>query len=284
MKKILLACLLLFFITLTLHAQDEGAAVAQQRFENDKGIYIAAGPAFALGKNLGDYSTGLSFEVGFLKRLNKVMSIGPNISYLAFKYDADKTYPYYYEAANDDAIELELTGGDVAILSAGFTLKLNFVPVGDNTKVSIYGIGTPFVSYSTRSELSGAGYFYEDFDFDGVYDDPNPNSNLFPDEWDASAFPVLEKESKVSGGLHVGFGADFVPTKAVAFFIQATFSYTLPITYVSTEDYLKDATKYEDENSTIYYEAGPTYYDEEFPVVKNGFSALSIKAGVSFNF
>lgn len=282
MKKTLLNVLILMILFTTLQAQDEGTAVAQQRFENDKGIYVAGGPAFTLGSNLGDYSTGLSFEVGFLKRLNKVMSIGPNISYLSFKYDADETYPYYYDESLDNAIELELSGGDVSILSAGFTLKLNFVPVGDNTKVSLYGIGTPFVSYTSRGELSGAGYFYKDFDLDGVYTDPNPDPSLFPDEWNSDAFPVLKKESKVSGGIHVGFGAEFVPTSAVSFFVQATFSYTLPITYVSTEDYFEG--EYVDANGTTYYDANPTYYDEEFPVVKNGFGALSVKAGVSFNF
>ena len=87
MKKILFSCLFLFFIAFTISAQDEGTAVAQQRFEHDKGIYISAGPSITLGKNLGDYSNGLSVEVGFLKRLNKVMSIGPAISYSNYKYD-----------------------------------------------------------------------------------------------------------------------------------------------------------------------------------------------------
>jgi len=39
-------------MTLTLRAQDEGAAVAQQRFERDKSIYISGGPSIPFGITL----------------------------------------------------------------------------------------------------------------------------------------------------------------------------------------------------------------------------------------
>lgn len=281
MKNLLLT-LVLFVLCLTAFAQDEGEAVAKARFERDKGFYLAGGLALPFGGKLEDYANGVSFEGGFLKRLNKVLSVGGNISYLSMKYDQDKTYPYYYDEDTNYAIELELEGGDVSMLSAGFVLKLNFIPVSDNSTLSVYGIANPFVAQSNRSEMKGRGYFYENLDSDGQWDDPV--SGLFPDEWDASGFPVLKKENKVTGGVHVGFGIEFMPVKAVSFFAQATISYTGAITYVSTNDYLSGATQYVDGNGTTYYDANPTYYDSEFPIVKNGFPAMSVKAGLSFNF
>jgi hypothetical protein len=270
------------FFSLSAVAQDEGLAVAKARFERSRGVYLSGGLALPFAGKLEDYGNGLSFEGGYLARLNKILSLGGNISYLNMKYDPGKTYPYYYSVDDNYAIELELEGGDVSMLTVGFVVKLNFIPVGDNTPISIYGIANPFVAQSSRSEMKGRGYFYENLQGDGQWDDPV--SGLFPDEWDASGFTILNSENKITGGIHVGFGIEFAPVKPVSFFAQATVSYTGAITYVSTNDYLTDAEQYVDGNNTIYYDAAPTYYNAEFPIVKNGFPALSVKAGVSFNF
>ncbi len=207
------------------------------------------------------------------------MSIGPNISYLSFKYDSDKTYPYYYDPVDDFAIESSLTGGDVSLVSVGFNFKLNFVPVGDNTVFSLYGIGNPFVSFVNRGECVQSGDLYSDDDFDGIYDDYSRSVDFEPMD-----YPALEKESKVSGGIHLGVGFEINPTKKVSFFGQATFSYTLPISYVATNSYLKDEDRYVDANGTIYYDAYESFYLDDFPIKKNGFTALSFKIGISFNF
>jgi hypothetical protein len=279
MKKFILGFLVLLLLSTSLYAQDEGTAVAQTRFERDKSIYIGGGPSIPFGDNLGDYSLGLNFEAGFFKRLNKVMSIGPNISYLSFKYDADETYPYYYDPTNDYAIESSLSGGDVSLLSIGFNFKLNFVPVSDNSVFSLYGIGNPFVSFVSRGECIQSGDFYEDIDGDIVYDDFSFSVDYSPDD-----YPALKEESKVSGGVHLGIGFEINPTKKVSVFGQATFSYTLPITYVATNSFLKEEDQYFDGNDRIYYDAEQSFYLDEFPIKENGFSALSFKLGVSFNF
>lgn len=281
MKNILLT-LMLFIFCLPAFAQDEGEAVAKARFERNKSLYIGGGLALPFGGKLEEYGNGVSFEGGFLSRLNKVLSVGGNISYLSMKYDQDKTYPFYYNVDYDYAIELELEGGDVTMLSAGFVLKVNFIPVSDNSVISIYGIANPFIAQSKRSEMKGRGYFYEDLDDDVIYTDPV--AGLFPDEWDASGFPVLKEETKITGGMQVGFGVEFMPVKPVSFFVQATVSYTGNITYVSTNDFLSKADQYVDGNGTIYYDADSTYYNPNFPILKSGFPALSVKAGLSFNF
>jgi hypothetical protein len=277
MKKIFLSFIFTLSIVSTLSAQDEGAAVAQERFVRDKSIYFGVGHALTLGKNLGDYSNGLSFEAGFLKKLNKVMSIGPSLIYSVYKYDKDKTYPYYYDPNNDEFYELYLEGGDVSMLSIGFTLKLNFIPVGDNSKFTIYGIGTPFVCSATRKELSAVGVYYY---FDGVEYQP------IAFETTADDFEQFKKESSITGGLNAGFGFEVMPSKTVSFFGQVTVSYTMPINYVSSQEYNKDATEYSypENPDEIYYDAGDTIYDEDYPIVKKGFPGLNLRFGISYNF
>ncbi|MCK6618293.1 MAG: hypothetical protein L6Q51_11685 [Cyclobacteriaceae bacterium] len=281
MKNLLLSLILIAFC-ISAFAQDEGEAVAKARFDRDKSFYVAGGLALPFGGKLDDYGNGVSFEGGFLKRLNKVLSLGGNLSYLSMKYDPANTYPYYYNVSSNYAIELEIDGGDVTMLSAGFVLKLNFIPVSDNSTLSIYGIANPFVAQSTRSEMEGRGYFYENLDSDGQWNDPV--SGLFPDVWDATDFPILSEETKITGGVQVGFGLEFMPVKPVSFFLQTTVGYTGTISYISTQDYLSNAEQYVDGNGTIYYDADPTYYNPQFPILKSGFPALSVRFGLSFNF
>jgi len=279
MKKLLLsACIILLLFT-TTYAQDEGQAVAQARFERSNGIYISGGPALVLGKNLGDYNNGLGLEAGYMKRLNKVLSIGPSISYLRFTYDEEKTYPYYYDPEFDVAIEYYQEGGDLSLVSLGFSIKLNFVPVSDDSKASIYGIATPFFSQIARQEFTATGDFYANADFDGLY-----NDLLLTEDFDSDDIPQLAKDSKSSGGVHIGFGVEFAPVKPISFFLQATFCYTLAVKYSATDSFLKEEDQYVDAEDTIYYDAYNTIYLEEFPIVNKGFSSLNIKGGISFNF
>lgn len=278
MRLLSLMFFMVFFVQLTT-AQDEGDVKIMDRFERDKSVYFSAGPSFTLGENLGDYSTGLSFETGFLKKSNKLFSWGPNLSFLGFKYDESKTYKYYYDVPNDNAIEAYYEGGDIGIISLGLNLKLNFIPVGDKTPITVYGILNPFASFVMRSETSASGDFYQDLDGDIVYDD-----YYFDVTYTAEDYEALASDNKFSGGAHLGFGIEFIPSKAVSFFVQATFSYTLPVSYVSTSSYLKDEDRYFDGNQRVYYNATESFYKDDFPIIKNGFSALSVKAGLSINF
>ena len=279
MKKLLGLVSLAMVMSIATLAQDEGAVVVKERFERDKGVYFSLGPAITLGKNLGDYSTGFSFEAGFLKRSNKVLSWGPNVSFLNFAYDESATYPYYYDPINDFALEVYLEGGNVKIISAGMNFKINFIPVSDNTVFSAYGIANPFISYVIRDEVLASADIFEDTDLDGLYYEYSGSVT-----YEAADYPALADDSKFSGGVHLGFGVELKPAKAVSVFAQATFSYTLPISYVATESFLNEEDQYVDANGLIYYDAGNSFYLEEFPIVEKGFSALSIKLGVSFNF
>jgi hypothetical protein len=279
MRKFVCVAVALSAIVHVVNAQDEGDVVIKDRFIRDNSVFLAAGPSFTLGENLGDYSTGISIEAGYLKKANKLLSWGPSLSYLAFAYDETKTYEYYYDVQNDNAIEAYFEGGNISLISLGVTLKLNLIPVGDNTPITVYGILNPFASFVMRSELSASGDFYKDLDLNQVYDDYSFSVTYIADD-----YPALASDNKVTGGAHVGFGIEFAPAKPVSFFLQATFSYTLPVSYVSTSSYLKDEDRYIDANGRYYYDATESFYQDEFPIIESGFSALSVKAGISINF
>lgn len=299
---ILLAC------SLVVQAQDEGTIVKRERIERSSNVFIGGGPSFTLGKNIGDYSVGFSVEAGYQKRLNRVFSIGPSISYLSFKYDPEVTSvkgnayvgsgdplgwgPKYSLTGlvYDYGYVLTLEGGDLSLISLALNLKLNFVPIKDNTKVSVYGFAKPFVSYAMRGAVRGsdARYTYEIYEDDNgtatinddilyynlgdgtfypdlVHNDPfNPNNKWGPEEYDA-----LEESNEITGGIFIGPGIEIMPTKGVSFFLQAAFGYTFPVTYVSTESY----------EPTIQ-----DYVNEEFPMVKKGFPSVNVQFGLSFNF
>lgn len=312
MKKTLLSLIFIMIMLTTLKAQDEGTAVAQERFERDKSIYITGGPSFTFGENIGDYSTGINMEIGFNKKLNKVLSLGGSVSYLKFKYDptltqaenADDLYvgssTGIYAVPFEDGVSindkyalsedwdfgylLNLEGGDLSLISLAFNIKINFIPVGDNTKFSVYGFAKPFISFAKRNEVSGIGerYLYEAYEDDnGTYFDPFDDFLYFNlgddtwyadgyyDEWGADGFPVLAEETSITGGIFLGPGLEFMPSGKISAFVQAGIGYTFPVSYVSTESYDKD---FDD------------YLNEEFPMVKEGFPSLNVQVGISYNF
>lgn len=284
MKRILLPVAFVLVI-IGAHAQNEGAAVAMNRFERNNSLFLSVGPAFTLGKNLGDYSNGFSLELGYLKRLNRLLSIGPSVSYINFKYDKDKTYPFYYSESEDTFYELYFEGGDARLISLGLSFKLNFIPVSDNSKFSFYGIVTPFVCSATKTEATANGFFYWYNGQSGTYIKTEFPENLTSDDVDS-----FKKKSNVTGGAHLGFGLEFLPAKPVSFFAQATFSYTMPVHFVSSQEYVEKAEKdgqywyFESDPDTYYYDTSATLEKEDFPNVKKGFSAVNIRVGVTFNF
>ena len=284
----------------SLSAQDEGAIVKRERIDKNKNIFLNVGGSETLGKNIGDYSTGFIVEAGFLKRLNRVLSVGPSISYQSFSYDPEVTtakgggayigtgdpndWATKYALPNlsyDYGYVLSLEGGDLSLTSLAVNLKLNFIPVKDNTVVSLYGFVKPFVSISSRKEVRGsdARYTY------GIYEDDNNTTTTaddylyagddtwYPDnvtsKWGPEGYDALKKETKVTGGVFIGPGVEFLPGKSFSFFLQAAFGYTFPVSYVSTESYAKTVN---------------AYVDEKFPMVNKGFSSVNVQIGASYNF
>ena len=275
---------LLTACALSLSAQDEGAIVKRERIDKSKSVFLDLGISQTLGKNIGDYNIGFNVEAGFTKRLNRVLSIGPSISYQQFKYDPEKTGinnifvggPYYEDnfAYYLGAI-IDFKGGDLNLTSLTLNLKFNFIPVKDNTVFSAYAFAKPFVTMVSRTEVKGIATIYEN---DG---DINNSSDWYlrtdvpPIPWEpnnGSGIPVsnkLKADTEVTGGIFVGPGVELFPGRTFSFFGQVAVGYTLPITFVSTKAYqgqdLDDLS-------------------EEFPMTKKGFPSWSLQFGASYNF
>jgi len=301
--KARLVCACLFSAgAFSLSAQDEGAIVKRERIDKNKNIFLNIGGSQTLGKNIGDYSTGFIAEVGFLKRLNRVLSIGPSVMYQSFKYDPEVTSvkngnayigtgdpndwrtKYAFPALSYDyGYVLDLTGGDLSLTSLAVNVKLNFVPIKDNTVISVYGFVKPFVSVSSRKEVHGSDtrYTYETFEDDNntastqddiLYYDQGDDTwypDGFTSKWGPESYNALKSETKVTGGVLIGPGIELMPAKSFSFFLQAAFGYTFPVSYVSTQSYDKTVT---------------AYTNEKFPMVNKGFPSVSVQLGASYNF
>lgn len=302
MRNSICVAFLVLVCSISVSAQDEGTIVKKERIDKSQGFFIGLGPSFTLGKNIGDYSTGINVEAGFLKRVNRVLSIGPSLSYIGFNYDPAKTKAEtaddLYTGITDDINDwhakydqyglppdyqweygflLNLEGGDITLFSLALNLKLNFIPITDKTKFSFYGFAKPFITSANRTEVSGTGEryvyeAYEDIANEQLFfntDDDTWYPDGFVDPWGPDTFPALEEETVITGGIFVGPGIEFKPAGKVSFFAQAAFGYTFPISYVSTESYEKTYS---------------SYTDDEFPIVEEGFSSINIQFGVSLNF
>ena len=299
-------------------AQDEGVVTKKERIARSSNIFITGGPSFTFGKNIGDYGTGFNFEAGFLKRVNRLLSIGPSISYIQFKYDPSKTNTsvggdegavYYGEGDVDtewygssydgwldkysglpqgqsfeSAYVLDLQGGDISMISLSCVVKLNLVPVKDYSPVSVYLFAKPFITSATRKAVTGKGTrfiyeAYEVFNYENYEMDDQLFYNIGDDEWypdgyseqwgPDDGFEALKEEKVITGGVFLGPGIEFMPAKTISIFLQPSIGYTFPVSFVSTKSY----------DDSI-----DSYLDEDFPIVKKGFTSLNVQLGVSFNF
>ncbi len=302
MNKSYCLLLVLIFGGFVAAAQDEGEIVKRERIGRANNIFLDIGPSFTLGKNIGDYKAGFSFELGFMKRVNRVLSIGPSISYLNFEYDPEVTSANGGDAyigigdINDWQTKyginfsnqvygyvLNLKGGDLSLTSLALNLKFNLVPVKDNTKISVYGFAKPFISIASRTEVTGSGtrYVYEAYEDDGgtadEFDDVLyyniGDDQFYPDgnvtEWGGESYDALKAKSEVTGGIFIGPGIELFPARKFSAFLQASFGYTFPVTFVSTSSY---------ENTV------EDYMNDEFPMTKKGFPSVNLQFGVSLNF
>lgn len=327
MKHVYGLLIAIILLPVFVSAQDEGVITKKARIERSNNIFINAGPSIPFGENIGDYGIGINFEIGYTKRLNRLLSIGPSVSILRFQYEAEPTdlfkgnyydgfgsittgwYGSYYanwlekypgldaEGVNGFKFKyvLNLTGGDLTLTTLAANVKVNLVPVKDKSPLSVYLFLKPFITSGVRDAVYGVGtrYVYEAFeDFNGGIYNPDdrgtPNAvnegddilyystgdnkwyaDGYEDDWGPDGYDALKEDKFVTGGIFLGPGFEFMPGRRFSIFFQPTIGYTFPISFVSTKSY----------DNTI-----SSYLNEEFPIVKKGFSSLSLQFGVSYNF
>jgi len=283
------------FLLLSVYAvtaQDEGVITKKERIDRSKSVFIGLGPSFTLGENIGDYSVGFNIEAGFLKRMNRVFSIGPSLSYLSFDYDPEETGfnnvfiggPYQDTQGNQyhEGLYFDLQGGTLSLISLALNLKLNFIPVKDDTKISVYGFAKPFITSATREAVTGEGTYlinYGDIESEADWD------YVENFDWSAGADDFygyqppddLGKQTQITGGIFIGPGIEFFPAGKVSGFFQASIGYTFPVSYISTKAY---------ENSVNYGNDLDVFLNqiEEYPLTEEGFPSVNLQFGVSYNF
>jgi len=296
--------ILLSVLSIPAFTQDEGTAVARARFDRPNSIAVAGGISRVFNKNVGDYTKGSNFEISFLHRLNKLVSIGGFVSTSSFGYDPGKTpsspnpsdlykgfdldlrlestsnitYRDQYVIPADydfpHGFQLSLDGGDVSLTTIGANIKLNLIPLSEKVPFSVYVLARPFAALSKRADVSGTGkmFLYQAKVQNGqfvVTSDDKWYPTAYEEAWGPDGYPSLKSVSVLTGGLHVGPGIEFNPSGSVSAFAQALLGYTLPVSFVSTGSYPRTTG---------------SYTNPEFPIVKKGFPALSLQAGISYNF
>ena len=283
------------FLLLSVYAvtaQNEGVITKRERIDRSKSVFIGLGPSFTLGENIGDYSVGFNIEAGFVKRMNRVFSIGPSLSYLSFEYDPEETGfnnvfiggPYQDTQGNQyhEGLYFDLQGGTLSLISLAVNLKLNFIPVKDDTKISVYGFAKPFLASATREAVTGEGTYlinYGDIESEADWD------YVEGFDWSAGADDFygfqpsddLGKQTQITGGIFIGPGIEFFPAGKVSGFFQASIGYTFPVSYISTKAY---------ENSVNYGNDLDVFLKqiEEYPLTEEGFPSVNLQFGVSYNF
>jgi hypothetical protein len=164
-------------------------------------------------------------------------------------------------------------------------LKLNFIPVKDDSKVSVYAFAKPFITLASRQEVTGTGILLVNYGDVESADDWSNEVDRF--QWYAGSNDVqqygievsdkLKKDSQITGGIFIGPGVELFPAGKVSGFLQASIGYTFPVSYISTEVY---------ENEENYGNDLDVFLDsiEDYPITKKGFPSVNIQFGVSFNF
>ena len=303
MIRLLLPSLFLI-LSLRAIAQDEGPAVARARFDRPNSVTVAGGISRVFNKNVGDYTRGTNAEVSFLRRLNKLVSVGAFVSTSSFNYDPAKTpsspnpndlykgfdldlriestsnltyrdqfaIPENYDFPH--GFQLTLEGGNVSLTTIEANIKLNLIPVSDKIPVSIYLLARPFAAISKRADVSGSGkmFLYQAKVESGQFVITNDDKwypTRYTEEWGPDGYPSLKGVTVLTGGLHVGPGIELMPSSPLSVYVQALLGYTMPVSFVSTGSYAKTTG---------------SYTNPEFPIVKKGFPALSLQAGLTYNF
>lgn len=280
----------LVFIALCLQtswAQEEGTLTKKERIVNGKGIYLLAGPSFRFN-NKSDYSGGLNLEAGFLKRLNRITSVGASLNYSKFNFDQSLSNSFenadaignnaFLEDGGYEVYVVYMEGGDLNFLSIGLDFKFEFIPFSEERKLSVFGLVKPFLLVSNRSAVSASMEIWYpnnvpyklpyDSDLNNKWDAGGP-----PYQYLSSDTPGLERwaaDTEFSGGLGLGVGFDYSIKSNIKIFMQSTLEFTLPITHIKTNSFPPSRND--------------GYYHPDYPFVKEGFSTINLSVGVSYYF
>jgi hypothetical protein len=271
---------LVFFVSYSGFSQEEGPLEKKARVAKAKIVFVSTGLSVKILNNKGDYKGGLFLEGGLMKRFNKVLSMGPSVSYMKFNYDPSISNSFDNPGAKGNNVfpedagyairVVDLQGGDLSFISAGYNVKLDIIPFRDNMKFSPYVIARPFIMSAKRTEITATSMIY--------YSSTIPRGD--PGTWELSETEFLDhkspghgewrSESGFYGGMNIGIGSEMMLTSKWRLSLQSVIGLTLPVSYISTSSF------------PASLERG--YNAENYPLVKKGFTSLNISIGFTYNF
>lgn len=285
-KSIIASCVLIAVYSSVAWSQEEGTLTKKERITKGKSFYLLGGPSFRFN-NKSDYSGGLNLEAGFLKRLNRITSVGASIAYSKFNFDQSLSNSFenadaignnaFLEVGGYEVYVVYMEGGNLNLFSVGLDFKIEFIPFNEERKLSAFGLFKPFLLVSSRSAVSALTelHFPDIVPYKLPYNsDPNNNwsagdpfENL---NEDTPGYEHWAADTEISGGVGLGVGLDYSLKSNVKIFMQSTLKFTLPITHIKTNSF--PATR----------DGG--YNNPEYPFVKEGFSTINLAVGISYYF
>ncbi len=285
-KSIILSFTLIILCYCAAWSQEEGTLTKKERIVNGKSVYFLVGPSFRF-VNKSDYSAGLNLEAGFLKRLNRIVSLGGSLAYSKMNFSQKLSDSFrnadaignnaFLEDGGYEVYVVSMEGGNLNLFSVGLDFKFEFIPFKEDRKISAYGLIKPFLLVSGRSEVSASTklWYAAIVPYKLPYDsDPTNNwdeGDLFEDlNADTPGYERWAAATEISGGLGLGIGLDYSLKPNLKLFFQPTFKFTAPITHIKTNAF---AASLDD-----------GYDNPKYPFVKEGFSTLSLAVGVSYYF
>ncbi|MFN3840338.1 MAG: hypothetical protein ACK4RF_06490 [Cyclobacteriaceae bacterium] len=261
---------LLFFLAATLvlpftaTGQDAGQAEIKQRFER---MHFSSFSVGFLKGSTGDYANGWQADVGYGKRLNKLITIGANLTYqtLGNTYNG---YDYYVSESDepsafppgsttdgdpyDESIEVAISGGTFSSFSVSGFVRMNFIPYSDNSRFVVFGFIKPSAGISFLSAMTKEVRLVVDYEY---------VSTTYVDRQSSSSFVA---------GVSLGPGLEFIPTKNLS--ISAHFGFNSQF----GDKIVLDKRAFRPSTATVN--------NGDFPVTSGALISLSFTLGLQYNF
>jgi hypothetical protein len=248
----------------TASGQDAGRAEVQQRFDR---MHFSSFSFGLVKGSSGDYDKGWQAEVGYGKRLNKLITAGANITYLTLG-NTYNGYDFYVSESDepsafppgsttdgdpyDESIEVGISGGNFSSFSLSGFVRMNLTPYSDNSKVVVFGFIKPSVGICFLSAMTKEARLVVDFEYVNT--------------------TYVDRESTTSfvAGVSVGPGIEFLPTKNLSLTTHVGFNSQFGNKIVLDKSAFRPSTA--------------TVSNVDFPVTSGALISLSFTLGLQYNF
>ncbi|KXK25764.1 MAG: hypothetical protein UZ12_BCD005001527 [Bacteroidetes bacterium OLB12] len=276
------------FVTLlafSLYSQDEGLIERKARFEHPHSIGIQIGPLFRMGK--ADYKGGYLVSATYTSRVNRILSIGPALTFSRFAFQPSLTNSFEKDGVKGNNIFQEdslgddgnnylgyayyvatLRGGNLNQLTAGLNLKLDMMPFKPDRKFN-WTVGIqPFLLANSRSEVSGTINTW----YLGTVEDPlewEKSGEFKEEDSNTPGRSNWASKTEVSGGVLVTAGVEIALPGNWKLQVLPALRYTFPITHVKT---------------ATFSPLESSLNSSRFPFAKESLTTVGVVVAMSYHF